>query len=66
MIKTVTNFDVYDFQKAFPSFLDEAKNGMLIPREYEFIRRENGIEIGLNYHMHDANKNSGSVVICEN
>lgn len=63
---TVSNFDVSDFQKAFPSFLDEAKNGMLIPREYEFIKRENGIEIGLNYHMHDANKNSGSVVICEN
>lgn len=63
---TVTNFDVSDFQKAFPSFLDDAKNGMLIPREYEFIKRENGIEIGLNYHMHDANNNSGSVVICEN
>lgn len=46
--------------------MDEAKNGVLIPREYEFIKRENGIEIGLRYQMDWANSNSGSVVICEN
>lgn len=56
---TVANFDVSDFQKAFPLFLDDAKNGMLIPREYEFIKRENGIEIGLNYHQHDAKQEFG-------
>lgn len=66
-IEDITSkFDVSDYQKAFPSFLDEAKNGVLIPREYEFIKRENGIEIGLRYQMDCANSNSGSVVICEN
>ena len=61
-----SKFDVSDYQKAFPSFLDEAKNGVLIPREYEFIKRENGIEIGLRYQMDCANSNSGSIAICEN
>lgn len=46
--------------------MDEAKNGVLIPREYEFIKRENGIEIGLRYQMDCANSNSGSIAICEN
>lgn len=66
-IEDITSkFDVSDYQKAFPSFLDEAKNGVLIPREYEFIKRENGIEIGLRYQMDCANSNSGSIAICEN
>ena len=66
-IEDITSkFDVSDYQKVFPSFLDEAKNGGLIPREYEFLKRENGIEIGLRYQMDWANSNSGSVVICEN